>query len=220
MKYKARQRGYKVLGTFTPEQVLPFAGPDAPEKAYPQDSKTYMVKMTSLRYQTFKKSLKCVCCGLEGIVFLLELPSNGGRLCRPHFNLYGEREGDLVQMTKDHIRPRSRGGADHIHNMQTMCCTCNELKRNYATKLKTLRRIQDGVPIVYTVITPWGGHTLPHFATSQKGLAAIAANEIMERLGWEEGTFIVRVSIRKSAIVVTRDDDASHCFTIAPIKRI
>lgn len=219
MKYQARQRGYTVLGTFQPDQVLPYTGADAPEREFPQGSRTHAVKMVSLRYQTFKKNLQCVCCGIQGVMFLLEMPSNGGRLCRPHFNLYAEREGQLVQMTKDHICPRSRGGTDHISNMQTMCCTCNELKRDYATRLKTLRRIQDGVQTIYTISPLLGGPTLPNFATSQRGLAAIVTKDVIEAFGWEEGTFKVRVSIRNLAITVIHND-RSYCFTINPVKRI
>lgn len=33
-------------------------------------------------------------------------------------------------MTKDHIIPKSKGGADDISNYQTMCERCNEAKGN------------------------------------------------------------------------------------------
>lgn len=31
-------------------------------------------------------------------------------------------------MTKDHIMPKSKGGADSLSNYQTMCLPCNEAK--------------------------------------------------------------------------------------------
>ena len=37
-------------------------------------------------------------------------------------------EGTL--MTRDHILPKSKGGRDHISNMQTMCVDCNKAKGN------------------------------------------------------------------------------------------
>jgi len=219
MKYKARQRGYKVLGVFRPDEILPHTGPEALDKVFLQGDARQLVKMTSLRYQTFKKNLRCVCCGIEGTIFLLELPRNGGRPCQPHFNLYAEREGDLVQLTKDHIQPRSRGGKDYISYMQTMCCSCNELKRDYATKLKTLRRIQDGVQTVYTVTSVADRHTLPYFATSHKGLAEIAARWVRNKYGWTVGTSEVQVSTRKGHIIVEHSG-ATWRFIIRAVKRI
>jgi 5-methylcytosine-specific restriction endonuclease McrA len=36
----------------------------------------------------------------------------------------------LVLMTQDHIMPRSKGGANRLENLQTMCCVCNNRKGN------------------------------------------------------------------------------------------
>lgn len=83
------------------------------------------VYTTSLRYKTFiEKGYKCVCCGRTGAYYALE-KAQGGKLNRAHFNLYSE---DDVLMTKDHILPKSKGGADCIENMQTMCTVCNRAK--------------------------------------------------------------------------------------------
>jgi len=49
----------------------------------------------------------------------------------PHFNLYGEENGRLVLMTKDHILAKSQGGQDELNNYATMCSTCNNLKGHY-----------------------------------------------------------------------------------------
>ena len=79
----------------------------------------------SLRYMTFyQKGVKCVCCGKEGTHFKLcgEEGSN-----RRHFNLYAD-DGTLI--TKDHIIPASKGGPDHVANMQTMCTVCDVTKGN------------------------------------------------------------------------------------------
>lgn len=85
----------------------------------------FNVYSKSLRYMTFyQKGLKCVCCGKEGTHFKLcgEDGSN-----RRHFNLYAD---DGTLMTKDHIIPASKGGPDHVDNMQTMCTDCNSEKGN------------------------------------------------------------------------------------------
>lgn len=82
----------------------------------------YDVYTTSLRYKTFiEKGYKCVCCGRTGAYYALE-KSHGSNAKRAHFNLYS---CDNVLMTKDHILPKSMGGADRIENMQTMCTICN-----------------------------------------------------------------------------------------------
>ena len=210
MKYQARQKGYKVLGEYTPDEVLPFTGQNAPNKLYC----SHMVKMTSLRYQTFKQSLMCKCCGLYGTTMLLELPHNGGKVCTPHFNMYAEREGELVQMTKDHITPKSRGGKDHLNNMQTMCCRCNELKGNQGGKLKRLREIQDGVQTVYIVPSMDG------FATSDKGIAEIVRKHVVAMYRWEADSFEVQVSIRLKTVKVVTKIGEPVVFALRPIRRI
>ncbi len=106
------------LARLSIEEVLPFTGKNAPSKLYHVNGVPYMVKMSSLRYQTFQKSLSCVQCGLEGEFFLLQYSpmnkkkSKGKIVChiencelcamklasiahnepegweKPHFNLY------------------------------------------------------------------------------------------------------------------------------------
>jgi 5-methylcytosine-specific restriction endonuclease McrA len=86
----------------------------------------YFVKVESLRLLTFKaKGIKCSCCGIEGKFFALERKEYDKV---PHFNMYAEKDGERVLMTKDHIIPKSKGGKDRIENMQTMCWRCNRNK--------------------------------------------------------------------------------------------
>lgn len=80
----------------------------------------------SLRYMTFfQKGCKCVVCSKEGTHFTLD--ESAGEAGRHHFNL---RSDDGTLMTRDHILPKSKGGRDHISNMQTMCVHCNKAKGN------------------------------------------------------------------------------------------
>ena len=88
----------------------------------------YDVYTRSLRYMTFyQKGCKCCVCGKEGTHFTLD-PSGDGSDTRRHFNL---RADDGTLMTRDHIIPKSRGGREHISNMQTMCVDCNRAKGNH-----------------------------------------------------------------------------------------
>lgn len=87
----------------------------------------YNVYTRSLRYMTFyQKGCKCVVCGKEGTHFTLD--SGADNPDRKHFNL---RADDGTLMTRDHIIPKSRGGREHISNMQTMCVDCNKAKGNH-----------------------------------------------------------------------------------------
>lgn len=114
----------KVLGEFGPEDVFPFTS-TCERKEYVIGDKTYMVRMDSQRYSVFAQNRKCVACGLEGTILLLEMPSEA---TQPHFNFYAKEHGQLVLMTKDHIRSKAYGGGDTHENFQTMCAICNCLK--------------------------------------------------------------------------------------------
>ncbi len=87
------------------------------------------IKGNSQRFQTFfTKGLKCACCGIEGKYFGKDKTFSDARY---HLNLYAlDESGNEVLMTKDHIIPRSKGGANHISNYQTMCERCNQEKGN------------------------------------------------------------------------------------------
>jgi len=104
------------------------------------DGVSYMVRMNSDRYALFKQNLDCVSCGLEGSRMFLDLNPGDNS---PHFNLYGEENGRLVLMTKDHIVPKSKGGEDVLHNYQTMCSVCNNLKGNYDLMLEDVRELRE-----------------------------------------------------------------------------
>jgi len=130
-----KHNGFVRVGVFPIEDVLPFVVDPPHDKRdkstrreYVSDKGTYMVKMHSLRLRTFAKSTVCSCCGLKGSFFALEQTKHEEP---PHLNLYAiNADGQEVLMTKDHIVPMSRGGADCLSNLQTMCKPCNECKGN------------------------------------------------------------------------------------------
>ncbi len=100
------------------------------------DGHTYKVRQDSVRYQTFDKSLVCCCCGIVGTRMFLDTPCVGH--WSAHFNLYAEWNGKLILMTKDHVIPRSKGGADDVSNMRTMCTNCNGTRGNRDVSLDQL----------------------------------------------------------------------------------
>lgn len=127
------------LGEFSPEDVFPFITVEESKREYVINGVTYSVRMNSDRYHVFKANPKCVACGMVGTRMILDI--NPGDQS-PHFNLYGEEDGRLVLMTKDHILAKSKGGQDALDNFQTMCCTCNNLKGAYDLSIEDTRELR------------------------------------------------------------------------------
>jgi HNH endonuclease len=127
------------LGEFKIDEVMPFLTKEDTRKEYECDGVKYHVKMNSHRYFIFKECMKCVACGLNGTKMLLEYyPTDKS----PHFNLYGEEDGKLILMTKDHIHAKAFGGEDRHSNYQTMCITCNNLKGHYNLTLENIKELR------------------------------------------------------------------------------
>lgn len=117
---------------YAPEEVLPFVGEGRATHDFDGD----LVNVTSLRLRTFKVKGPACPCGLVGSRFYKErhprkppAPAAFWDVKGPryHLNLYAvdPKTGLEVLMTHDHVRPRSKGGADRIENAQTMCGPCN-----------------------------------------------------------------------------------------------
>jgi len=129
MNYK-----YKVYKEYTVDQIIPIIQESIPIKKdkikskFVTDEGEFNVKINSLRLKCFANNLSCVKCGVTGNVFRLETPLKNPS--NPHLNLYHCQSDNLVLMTKDHIKPVSKGGKDHLSNLQTMCNICNEAKAN------------------------------------------------------------------------------------------
>ena len=128
----------KRLGEFKVEDVIPFIASTG-FKDYTVNGQTYPVRMNSQRYFVFRDSLSCVSCGIAGSKMMLE-QHPGDKTA--HFNLYAEENGELVMMTKDHIRAKSVGGEDRHSNFQTMCSICNNIKAHQAIALEDLRSLR------------------------------------------------------------------------------
>ena len=110
----------------------------------------HLVNMSSKRYELFKNK-GCICseCGREGRFFLLQKSNSSSRNNTYHFGLWSE---DLVQMTKDHIVPKSLGGTNTLENFKTMCEICNSKKGNTCTDKDLIEgKIKEGILISSTL---------------------------------------------------------------------
>lgn len=138
---KLKEKVDKVrLGEVRLDEVMPFVAKESARKNYEFNGVNYPVKMNSPRYFTFKQNMNCVACGLEGTRIFLEYHESDKS---PHFNLYGEEDGELILMTKDHIHAKSCGGKDVHSNYQTMCLTCNNLKGHTNLTLDGIKKMRE-----------------------------------------------------------------------------
>lgn len=127
------------LGAFELDDVFPYVTEEDCKREYKIEGKTYQVRMNSDRYHVFKENNRCVSCGLEGTMMVLDMNPGDSS---PHFNMYAEEHGRLVLMTKDHKTAKSKGGTDTLDNYQTMCSTCNNLKGAHDLTLDQCRELR------------------------------------------------------------------------------
>lgn len=141
VKMKDRRRRTH-LAIYKPEEIFPLFTEEESRAEFHVSGVTYHVRMNNDRYLVFLRNRKCAACGLEGTRIALEL-GHDGVAC---FNLYAEENGRQVMMTKDHIKPKSRGGEDSMENYATCCSICNNLKSDFELnyeQVKELRKIYD-----------------------------------------------------------------------------
>lgn len=145
--------GCRHLAQFEPGEILAQRRPlDDQTKIvfYTADGRRLKVRLNSLRYHLFARSRVCACCGRMGTVMMLDAHRcrTGIMYSKAHFNLYAVEGNKLILMTKDHILPRSKGGRDHLDNLQTLCTKCNNAKSDCDVTLDELRAIVFGEELV------------------------------------------------------------------------
>ena len=131
-----KYNGYIHLQSFDPDSVLELVGPDNNPIEIDIEGTQYRINVKSLRLQCFKKSKRCVRCGLEGTIISADTFTTKSDRRGAHFNLYAIFNGRTRLMTKDHTMPKSKGGADHLDNLETMCDQCNHRKGSTVTETK------------------------------------------------------------------------------------
>ncbi len=125
---KITYKGYIHLQSYKPEAILDLVDPDAEPIKVNINGILHQININSLRLQCFKRSKTCIECGLEGTIISADTFTSKSDRDSTHFNLYAIFEGKARLMTKDHILPKSKGGANHLDNLQTMCDQCNHKK--------------------------------------------------------------------------------------------
>jgi hypothetical protein len=84
-------------------------------------------KKRTLRF-FHRRGVDCSDCGIKGAYFAFWRERQGERL---NFSLFAEKNGIPVQMTIDHIIPKSHGGKRKTDiNTCPMCFSCNNAKGN------------------------------------------------------------------------------------------
>jgi len=137
LEIKVKHNSYIHLASFEVNSILELVAPDSEKIEIVVADKTYKVNVKSLRLLCFKESQTCVVCGKIGTIITLNRNVNDKQNAHPHFNLFADNlDGTFNLMTKDHICPKSKGGKNHLSNLQTMCKICNEKKgSNYEIEL-------------------------------------------------------------------------------------
>lgn len=107
-------------------------------------------KSSRMQLLWLRKELVCEFCGISAGFAAIETCK--GQPDSYHLNFYGyDHNGEEVQLTWDHVVPKSQGGNNQQANAQCLCRTCNELKGADKGKVEVTKlRKQKGMPIWYT----------------------------------------------------------------------
>jgi len=108
------------------------------------------------------KGLDCCvpgCC-VKGSFFALERHANykpsQNQAAGWHLNLYGYDEfGGEVMVTVDHILPVSKGGSNHMDNLQPMCAIHNHAKGNLTVSVPPKVVVKKPKPKVIETLGQW-----------------------------------------------------------------
>ncbi len=115
-------RNMNIVAEFPAEEILTLVRKNHPWFQYNNINYGFTSRM-----QLFSKNPTCVSCKITGIIIRLESHKDE----KPHLNLYAVEDGKYILMTKDHIKPKSKGGRNIRKNYQTMCEICNALKSHH-----------------------------------------------------------------------------------------
>jgi len=136
MSRKPKNNGRTRLGTYNINEVFDYIDA-SPPNGQRVKFHGHMMHMRSTRMLSFRlNGIACIKCGARGAFFAKERYDQDP----PHLNLYGfDKHGRQLLLTRDHIKPKAKGGTNHLYNSQTMCLKCNSRKGddwNFKTKMR------------------------------------------------------------------------------------
>ena len=116
--------------TWSYQELYPLIGSGKSKISFSTELGDFPVSVGTKKFELLRRNRFCVQCKIEGTIWKLQSHQKLGLLeQRPHLNLYAVNErAEHILMTQDHIFPRSAGGSDDLHNLQTMCAVCNNKK--------------------------------------------------------------------------------------------
>jgi hypothetical protein len=86
------------------------------------------IKHRSQRYKLFRDNLQCVSCGRVGNMVSLDRVLTNGKPTF-HFNLLCVENGEIVMMTKDHIKPKSKRWEEPYRQLSNDVCSVQYAER-------------------------------------------------------------------------------------------